>query len=205
MERPGAAHAAATPLRNRSLHGLGVMSVALQTTRKVPTQTTPTARTRNSRRTQATFATQGPDPCRRRQSLQNRHRCEVQAASASAAGGPNGLRRAGPILRVGEHVGMRRTDLWGQRLGTAVLAAIAAVTVLGAALVPRYGRTDDVWEWDDIARARVAPVLGLISVLGGITVESATRPHRSPLGGTTDPDCVRRRVRSRRAAFRCVA
>jgi hypothetical protein len=68
---------------------------------------------------------------------------------------------------------MRRTALWGQRLGTAALAAIAAVTVLGAALVPRYGRTDDVWEWDDIARARVALVLGLISVLGGIAVAAS--------------------------------
>jgi hypothetical protein len=72
---------------------------------------------------------------------------------------------------------MRWTALWGQRLGTAVLAAIAAVTVLGAALVPRYGRTDDMWEWDDIARARVALVLGLISVLGGIAV--AASPWRA--------------------------
>lgn len=76
-----------------------------------------------------------------------------------------------------EHGGVRGNAPWGLRLGTAALAAVAGVAMLAAALEPRRSRGNAVWEWDDVATARVALLIGLISVVGALAV--AASPWRS--------------------------
>lgn len=69
---------------------------------------------------------------------------------------------------------MRGNVPWSLRLGTAGLAAVAGVAVVGAALEPRRAQANAVWEWDDVATARVALAIGLISVLGALAVATSS-------------------------------
>ncbi len=72
--------------------------------------------------------------------------------------------------------GMRgRASNWGVRLTTSSLAAVAGLALLGAAF-SRRSRANAVWEWADIATARVALVVGVISVLGCVGI--AASPSR---------------------------
>lgn len=50
------------------------------------------------------------------------------------------------------------------------------MALLGAAFEPRRSRTNAVWEWADIATARVALVVGVINVLGCVGI--AASPSR---------------------------
>ncbi len=100
----------------------------------------------------------------------------------TCAGGGRRRRRAewhfgGMILPpVGEYGGMRnRASNWGVRLTTSSLAAVAGLALLGAAF-SRRSRANAVWEWADIATARVALVVGVISVLGCVGI--AASPSR---------------------------
>jgi hypothetical protein len=71
----------------------------------------------------------------------------------------------------------------GVRLTTSGLAAVGVLAVLAAALEPRRSRANAVWEWDDIATARVALVFGVMSVLGGIAVAASPGGMRSVPAG----------------------
>lgn len=65
---------------------------------------------------------------------------------------------------------------WGVRLTASSLAAVGVLAVLGVAFQTRRSRTNAVWEWGDIGKARFALVFGVISVLGGVAV--AVSPWR---------------------------
>ncbi len=98
-------------------------------------------------------------------------------SGASATGGAtSGTSEAGSLPPVGEYGGMRgRVSNWGVRLTTSSLAAVAGLALLGAAF-SRRSRANAVWEWADIATARVALVVGVISVLGCVGI--AASPSR---------------------------
>ncbi len=88
----------------------------------------------------------------------------------------SGTSEAGSLPPVGEYGGMRgRVSTWGVRLTTSSLAAVAGLALLGAAF-SRRSRANAVWEWADIATARVALVVGVISVLGCVGI--AASPSR---------------------------
>lgn len=79
---------------------------------------------------------------------------------------------------MGELRGMRRAAAnSGGRVASVGLAGVAALAVLAAAIEPRRSRANAVWEWDDIATARAALVVGTISVLIGIAI--AVPPSRT--------------------------
>jgi hypothetical protein len=94
---------------------------------------------------------------------------------------------AGSAAVGGEDDAMSGELRWPSRVASGGMALIAVAAVSAALVAPRVSRANWVWEWQDVAAARLATVLAGVSAL--VAVGSAAlarkqrpRPRRSLLG-----------------------